>query len=312
MLKPQSGLNLWLLLRKREMDMESIGFIGLGNMGSKIVERLLEAGYPVTGYNRTKEKAISLTKLGMQLANSPKEVVEACNVTLMSLTDDKAISAILEGENGILSAILNGKLLVDMSTVSPNFSRSIANKIAENQAYLLDAPVSGNPVLVEKRLATIMVGGEHNSFIRVKPILETICPKVFYVGENGQALVLKLAINISLAVQFYAFSEGMLLVEKAGIDMNKAIEIIQQSAIASPGIKQRAPYILTPPEQALFSIKLMQKDLLLALEQGRQLGVPLLNTAITNEALTAACGQNYGDKDLSILFTSIKQMFEIK
>ena len=125
-------------------------------------------------------------------------------------------------------------------------------------------------------------------------------------------LVLKLAINISLAVQFYAFSEGMLLIQKAGVDMNKAIEIIQQSAIASPGIQQRAPYILTPPEIPLFSIKLMQKDLLLALEQGRQLGVPLLNTAITNEALTAACGQNYGDEDLSILFTSIKQMLEMK
>ncbi len=121
------------------------------------------------------------------------------------------------------------------------------------------------------------------------------------------ALVLKLAINISLAAQFYAFSEGMLLIQKAGVDMKKAIEIIQQSAIASPNIQQRAPYILTPPEQPLFSIKLMQKDLLLALEQGRQLGVPLLNTAIANEALTAACGQNYGDEDLSILFTSIKQ-----
>ncbi len=124
------------------------------------------------------------------------------------------------------------------------------------------------------------------------------------------ALVLKLAINISLAAQFYAFSEGMLLIQKAGVDMKKAIEIIQQSAIASPNIQQRAPYILTPPEIPLFSIKLMQKDLLLALEQGRQLGVPLLNTAITNEALTAACGQNFGEEDLSILFKSLKQTLE--
>ncbi len=292
--------------------MEPVGFIGLGNMGSKMVGRLLKAGYTVIGYNRTKEKAIPLIKLGMQWADSPRDVVNACNITLMSLTDDKAISAIMEGEHGILSAITNGKLLVDMSTVSPNFSRSIANKIAAKQAHMLDAPISGNPLMVEKGLATIMVGGDHANFIRVKPILESIGSKVFYVGENGQALVLKLAINISLAVQFYAFSEGMLLIQKAGVDMNKAIEIIQQSAIASPGIQQRAPFILTPPEKPLFSIKLMQKDLLLALEQGRQLGVPLLNTAITNEALTAACGQNYGEEDLSILFTSIKQMLERK
>jgi 3-hydroxyisobutyrate dehydrogenase-like beta-hydroxyacid dehydrogenase len=292
--------------------MKPVGFIGLGNMGSKIVGRLLKAGYTVIGYNRTKDKAIALIKLGMQWADSPREVVKACNITLMSLTDDKAISAIMESEHGILSAIINGKLLVDMSTVSPNFSRSIANKIAAKQAHMLDAPISGNPLMVEKGLVTTMVGGDHANFIRVKPILESIGSKVFYVGENGQALVLKLAINISLAVQFYAFSEGMLLIQKAGIDMNKAIEIIQQSAIASPGIQQRAPFILTPPEKPLFSIKLMQKDLLLALEQGRQLGVPLLNAAITNEALTAACGQNYGEEDLSILFRSIKQMLEEK
>ncbi len=292
--------------------MEPIGFIGLGNMGSKIVERLLKAGYTVIGYNRTKEKSLPLTKLGMQWADSPREVVAACDITLMSLTDDKAISAMIEGEDGILAAKMNGKLLVDMSTVSPNFSRNIANRLAANQAHLMDAPVSGNPLMVEKGLATIMVGGDHASFIRVKPILESIVAKVFHVGGNGQALVLKLAINISLAVQFYAFSEGMLLVEKAGIDMNKAIEIIQESAIGSPGIKQRAPYILKPPEQALFSIKLMQKDLLLALEQGRQLGIPLLNTAMANEALNVACGQNYGGEDLSILFTSMKKTLELK
>ncbi|MHB1948298.1 MAG: NAD(P)-dependent oxidoreductase [Gammaproteobacteria bacterium] len=288
--------------------METIGFIGLGNMGSKIVQRLLKAGYPVIGFNRTKEKALPLTKLGMQLANSANEVIKACNIILMSLTDDKAITDTLNTEN--MSTLTNGKVLIDMSTVSPKFSRNIADKMTQNHAYHLDAPVSGNPVLVENGQATIMVGGDQNSFNRIKPILEAICPKVFYVGESGQALVLKLAINISLAVQFYAFSEGMLLVEKAGIDMNKAIDIIQQSAIASPGIKQRAPYILKSPEQEWFSIKLMQKDLLLALEQGRDLSVPLLNTAMINEALTVACAQNFGDKDLSILFKSMKKVVD--
>jgi 3-hydroxyisobutyrate dehydrogenase-like beta-hydroxyacid dehydrogenase len=287
--------------------MESVGFIGLGKMGSKMVGRLLKAGYPVIGYNRTKEKAMPLIKLGMQWADSPIDVVKACDITLMSLTDDKAILAIIEGEHGILSALTKGKLLVDLSTVSPDVSRGIANKIAANQASMLDAPISGNPIMVEKGLATIMVGGDQANFLLVKPILESIGSKVFHVGENGQALVLKLAINISLAAQFYAFSEGMLLIQKAGIDMKKAIEIIQQSIIASPGIQQRAPYILTPPEIPLFSIQLMQKDLLLALEKGRQLGVPLLNAALTNEALTAACGQNLGEEDLSILFTSMNR-----
>jgi 3-hydroxyisobutyrate dehydrogenase-like beta-hydroxyacid dehydrogenase len=175
---------------------------------------------------------------------------------------------------------------------------------------MLDAPVSGSPVMLEQGLITIMVGGEHANFIKVKPTLESISSKVFYVGENGQGLILKLAINISLAVQFHAFSEGMLLVQKAGLDMNKAIDILQQSAIASPGIKLRAQFILSPPEHSLFSIKLMQKDLLLALEQGRELGLPLLTASLANEALTAACGQGYSEEDISILFQSMKQMLE--
>jgi len=292
--------------------MEPIGFIGLGNMGSRMVERLLKAGYSVIGNNRTKEKALPLIKLGMQWADSPRAVVNACGVTLMSLTDENATTAVLEGDNGILAGLAKGKLLVDMSTISPNFSRNLAKKISALEAELVDTPVSGNPLMVEKGMATIMVGGKQTSFDRVKPILENIAAKVFYVGENGQALVLKLAINISLAVQFYAYSEGMLLVEEAGLDMNTAIDIIQQSAIASPGIKQRAPYILTPPEQALFSVKLMQKDLRLALDQGRQLGIPLLNTALTNDALTTACNLDLGDEDLSILFKSMKLTAGVK
>jgi 3-hydroxyisobutyrate dehydrogenase-like beta-hydroxyacid dehydrogenase len=292
--------------------MKAVGFIGLGHMGSKLVERLLKAGHTVIGHNRTKEKAKPLIKLGMQWADSPSDVVKVCDISLMSLTDDKAVSEIIEGERGILSAITSGKLLVDMSTVSPNFSRCMAIKMAEKQAHMLDAPISGNPLMVEEGLATIMVGGDNANFIRVKPILESISSKVFYVGENGQALVLKLAINISIGAQLYALSEGLLLIQRAGIDMNKAIEIIKQSAIASPNIEQRAPYILKPPEQALFSIKLLQKDLLLALEEGRQLGVPLLNAAITNEALTAACSQNYAEEDISVMFKSIKQLLERK
>jgi 3-hydroxyisobutyrate dehydrogenase-like beta-hydroxyacid dehydrogenase len=272
--------------------METIGFIGLGNMGSKMVERLLKAGHKVIGNNRTKEKSIPLIELGMQWADSPRDVIKACNITLMSLSDDNAVSSIIEGKQGILSELTKGKLLVDMSTISPSFSRILANKIAAQQGHMLDAPISGNPIMVESGQTTIMVGGDHDNFIRVKPVLEAIGAHVFHVGENGHALVLKLAINISLAAQFYAFSEGMLLAQKAGVDMKKAIEIIQYSAIASPNIKQRAAYILTPPEKGLFSLNLMQKDLLLALEEGRKLGVPLVNTAITNEALNVARGQN--------------------
>lgn len=292
--------------------MESIGFIGLGHMGSKLVERLINAGYTVIGHNRTKAKAEPLIKRGMRWAGTPREVVNSCNISLMSLTDDEAVSTIIDGKDGIFSAISSGKMLIDMSTISPKLSRNIAKRISEKHAHMLDAPISGNPLMVEKGQATIMVGGDHSEFMRAQPILESISSKVFYIGENGQALVLKLAINISIGVQLYALSEGMLLVQKSGIDMNKAVDVILQSAIASPNIQQRAPCLLNPSEQTLFSIKLLQKDILLALEEGRHLGVPLLNTAITNEALTAACSQNYADADIAVMFKSIKQMLERK
>ncbi len=292
--------------------MEKIGFIGLGKMGSQLCVRLLKAGHTVIGYNRTKEKAKPLIKLGMKWADTPKEIIQACSIIFMSLTDDKAVSAIMEGSDGLLSAMKSGKLLIDMSTVSPETSRKFASEIQNKEAQMLDAPISGSPISVEQGKAMIMVGGDYEIFMSAKSILESICPNVFYVGKNGTALLLKLAINANLAVQFHAFSEGVLLVQKAGLDLKNAIEIMTHSAMASPGVQYRAPYILSPPDDPLFTIKMMQKDLLLALEQGRELGVPLLNTALTNEILTLACAQNYGDEDLAFLYQSMKKSLEKK
>jgi 3-hydroxyisobutyrate dehydrogenase-like beta-hydroxyacid dehydrogenase len=226
----------------------------------------------------------------------------------MSLTDDQAVSEIVEGKDGLLSESTNGKIVIDMSTISPETSRKLAAKILANQGNMLDAPISGNPIMVKEGTATIMVGGDNTVFIRVKPILESISHKVFYVGENGHALFLKLTININLAAQFYAFCESLLLLKKAGLNIQNAIEIIKNSAIASPNIQQRASLILSPPEDSLFTIKMMQKDLLLALDQGHKQGTPLLNTALANEALTAANGLGYSEKDVSQLFQAMQQM----
>lgn len=292
--------------------METIGFIGLGNMGSQLVMRLLKAGHSVIGYNRTKDKATPLFELGMHWADSPNKVVDKCSIILMSLSNDQAVSEIVEGKNGLLSSSLNNKIIIDMSTISPETSRKMATQIHAIKGIMCDAPISGNPVMVKDGKATIMVGGDLASFKKVKPILESIAPNVFYIGENGHALYLKLAININLAVQFHVFSESVLLIKKAGLDIQNAIEIMKHSAIASPGIQQRASYILSPLKETLFAIKLMQKDLLLALDQGRKLEVPLVNAALTNEALTSANGLGYSDKDLSLLFEAMEQMQEKK
>lgn len=288
--------------------MEKIGFIGLGKMGSQLSTQLLKSEYSLFVYNRTKDKADPLIKLGMEWADSPKEVLQRCSTVFMSLSNDQAVTAIVEGDEGLLSGSLKGKLIIDMSTISPETSRKLAVEIKQNQGNMLDAPISGNPTTVKEGKATIMVGGDNAAFLKAKPILEAITKKVFYVGGNGHALFLKVAININLAVQFYAFSESILLIQKAGLDLKSCIDIMNQSMIASPGIQQRSLYILSPLTEPLFTINMMQKDLLLALEEGNNLGVPLLNTALTNESLIAAKGLNYGEKDLSDLFQAMAQM----
>lgn len=292
--------------------MAKIGFIGLGAMGSGMVKRLLNAGNTVTGYNRTKIKAQKLFEIGMKWADTPRAVAEASDVTLSMVTDTKALHAITDGPDGILAAMRPGKIYVDMSTVSPAASREVANKVAARGGAMLDAPVSGSLSTLEEGKLSIMVAGEKATFEKVKPILEAIGPKVNYVGENGLAVSMKIATNLSLAVQMLAFSEGVLLAEKAGIKREVAVEVLLNSVIASPMVKYRGPFVLKMPAEAWFNVNMMQKDMTLALELGRQLDVPLPTTAVTNELLTAARGMGLAEKDFAVLFQVLAQMAGVK
>lgn len=292
--------------------MANVGFIGLGAMGSGMVKRLLNAGHTVTGYNRTKAKAQKLIDLGMKWADTPRAVAEAAEVTLSMVTDTKALHAITNGPDGILSAMRAGKIYVDMSTVSPAACRETAKHVAAKGAAMLDAPVSGSLSTLEEGKLSIMVGGDKATFEKAKPILETIGPKVNYVGENGLAVSMKIATNLSLAVQMLAFSEGVLLAEKAGIPRATAVEVLLNSVIASPMVKYRGPFVLKMPEAAWFNVNMMQKDMTLALELGRQLDVPLPTTAATNEMLTAARGMGLQDQDFAVLFQVLARMSGIE
>ncbi len=197
--------------------MANLGFIGLGVMGGEMVNRLLSKGHTVTGYNRTRAKAEWLIQKGMKWADSPRAVVAASDVTFSMVTNSAALQAIAEGPDGMLASLAPGKLLIDMSTVSPAFSRSIAAKVREKGADMVDAPVSGSVITLQQGKLSVMVGGRKKTFESVKPLLDDIGPKVTYVGDNGLALVMKIATNLSLAVQMLAFSEGILLAEKSGI-----------------------------------------------------------------------------------------------
>lgn len=288
--------------------MATLGFVGLGAMGGRVTKRLLDAGYSVTGYNRTRPKAQWLIDAGLRWGESPRAVAEAADVVFTMVTNTAALEAVVEGPDGILAALGPGKVYVDMSTVSPAKSRALAGLVADKGARMLDAPVSGSVVTLEEGKLSMMVGGERETFEQVKSILEAIAPTVNYVGENGQAVLMKIAVNLNLQVQAMAFCEGMLLAEKGGIPRETAMKVLLDSVIASPSLKYRMPFILNEPDEVWFDVNMMQKDMNLALEMGRQLAVSLPTVAVSNEYLTAARAQGLARHDFYIVYKVLAKM----
>jgi len=288
--------------------MATLGFVGLGVMGGRMVKRLLDAGHSVSGYNRTKSKAQWLLDLGMKWADTPRAAVGASDVVFSMIANNSALRAVTEGNDGIVAGLSAGKIYVEMSTVSPAAIRDLATRVETKGAEMLDAPVSGSSITLEEGKLSFMVGGKREIFEKVLPYLQAIGPKATYVGGHGLAASMKIATNLSLAVQMLAFSEGVLLAEKSGIARETAVEVLLNSVMASPMVKYRGPFVLKMPDEAIFDVNMMQKDLLLALEMSRQLDVPLPTTSITNEFLTAARGMGLADKDFAILFEVLARM----
>ena len=297
--------------------MANLGFVGLGVMGSLMAQRLLEKGHSLTGYNRTRSKAQPLIDKGMQFADSPRAVAQAADVIFSSVANSAALTSIVEGPDGILAGLSRGKLYVDMSTVGVATSRTLAAKVREKGADMMDAPVSGSVATLKVGRMSLIVAGKRESFDRVKALLEDFSdqpaaggqgPRVTYVGENGLALVMKIATNSNLAVQMLAFSEAVLLAEKSGIPRKTAVDVLTHSAIASPMVQYRGPFVLKLPETAWFDVNMMQKDMLLALELGRQVDVPLPTAAAANEMLTSARAIGLVHEDFAVVFDALAKM----
>jgi 3-hydroxyisobutyrate dehydrogenase-like beta-hydroxyacid dehydrogenase len=291
--------------------MANLGYIGLGVMGGQMVDRLLNHGHTVTGYNRTRKKAQWLIDKGMKWSDTPRGVCEAADTTISMVTNSAAIEEVAEGPNGMIAGLSAGKVLIDMSTVSPAVSKSLAEKVRAKGADMVDAPVSGSVITLQQGKLSVMVGGHKDTFERVKPLLLDIGPKVTHVGENGLALVMKIATNLSLVVQMLAFSEGVLLAEKSGIPREVAVDVLTHSVIGSPMVQYRGPFVLQMPEEAWFNVNMMQKDMLLALELGQQVDVPLPTSAAANQMLTAARGMGLQEKDFAVVFQVLARMLGV-
>jgi 3-hydroxyisobutyrate dehydrogenase-like beta-hydroxyacid dehydrogenase len=286
----------------------AVGVVGLGDMGAGMAERLLAAGHEVYGWNRTRAKAERLAAKGLRPLDSPRAVAQAAELVITMVTDNTALQAVCDGPDGILAGLSAGKVFAEMSTTAPALVRALAKRVADTGAALLDAPVSGSILTLRDGKLLIMVGGDRAAFERAEPILLAIGPKVRLVGEVGQAKALKIGINLSLAVQMLAFSEGVLLAERMGVDRRVAFETFLSSVIASPMLQYRAPFALDPPDYPWFPCAMMQKDMDLALQLGREMRVPLPATAATQEVLTATQGLGYGDEDFAVIFHGLARM----
>ena len=287
-----------------------IGFIGLGAMGAGIVPRLLAAGHAVTGWNRTRSKAEPLIKEGMSWADSPRAVAARSEVVFSILTDAAAVRSVALGENGIVAGLKPGGVFVDMSTIAPDASRDIAAGVAKAGFTMLDAPISGSPVTLAQGKASIMVGGDRAAFERARPALLAIGQRATYIGANGLAAQMKLAINLVLMVEVIAFGEGVALAEKGGVPRDIAVDAMLNSVVASPVLGYRGPFILDGrmPEVPLADVNLQQKDMTLVLELARKTGVPVPLAAAANEMMNACRGMGLDRHDFVIAHEAYRRL----
>jgi len=286
----------------------TVGMVGLGEMGTGIMERLLLAGRQAVGYNRTRAKAQPLIDKGMAFADSPRAVAERSDLILSMVTDDAALEAIASGPDGLLAGLRAGKTWVELSTVSPATIRALAQRVAQTGAELLDAAVLGSPLTIRQGKLLTICGGDEDTFERAKPVLLDVGPTVRRVGEIGHAKVMKVALNLNLPVQILALSEGVLLAEKSGIAREVALEIMLGGVVASPMLAYRAPFILNMPAKAWFDVGMMQKDLNLAIALGQQVDVPLPTTSVANEMLTATRAMGMQEYDFAVLFHTLARL----
>ena len=283
--------------------MQTIGFIGLGHMGGHMAARYMDAGYTVYGEDRDRDQARWLIDRGLRWVDTPRAVAEAAEIVMTSLPNDEVVESVATGPDGILAGLQNGKLWADLSTLSPAASRALAARVHEegNGAQMLDTPVSGSVPQVQTGTLTIMAGGDAGAYTRIEPVLRVLgAPE--HVGDNGQGLVLKLAINISLAVQMLAFSEGLLLADRDGIDPRLAAKVMSESAIGSPMLKARVPLVLDRPEETWFDVSLMHKDIGLALETAREHDVPLPSAEVAEKILARAGERGDEHRDIAALY----------
>lgn len=287
--------------------MAKIGWIGLGNMGNPMSQNLVAAGHEVVVWNRTKSKADEVIAAGAKWADSPKAVAEASDIIFTMVSDGPTLQAVALNDDGYVAGLSAGKIAVDMSTVSVEESTKVNDAVEAAGCKLLRAPVTGSTVLAKAATLGILASGDKATYDKVLPVFEKLGANQFYLGGAEEARVLKLAINTMIATTMQMEAEAVVLCEKAGLDVAQVTEVIAGSAVGSGICKYKAAVIAEGQYPPAFSVRLMIKDLDLALAVAKQYGVPMLSTSLTRQQLAAASATGRAEKDFSVLTQLVEE-----
>ncbi len=288
-----------------------IAFIGMGTMGKPMALNLLKAGHQVTVHNRTREREETVVEAGAARANSPLEAAKGAEIIITCVSDSPDVEAIMVGENGVIEGAESGAIAIDMSTISPSVTRQIAAKLGDRGIVMLDAPISGGSEGAQKGTLSIMVGGEVSAFQKAYPAFEAMGKTITHVGAIGSGQITKAINQVIIAGTYWGIAEGMALGLKAGLDMEKVVQAVGGGAAGSWGLTNRSDNMIQNEYPLGFRVKFHRKDLNIALEAARELGVPLPIAAFVEQVETGLMTRGYGDEDVSNIARAVREQADI-
>ncbi|RZM79325.1 NAD(P)-dependent oxidoreductase [Leptolyngbya iicbica] len=284
-----------------------VAFVGLGTMGGPMALNLLRAGHEVTVHNRTRDRELPLMEAGAKRADSPQAAAQAAEVVITCVSDTPDVEAVILGDNGIIHGAQPGTVVVDMSTISPTVTHAIAAALAERQIDMVDAPVSGGSEGAQKGTLSIMAGGDAAVVEKVRPVLAAMGKTITHVGPIGAGQTTKAINQIIVAGTYWAIAEGLALGMKADLDMERVVQAVSGGAAGSWGLDNRSGNMIKNDYPLGFRVRLHRKDLNIALEAARELGVTLPMAAYVEQIETGLIGRGFGDEDVSAIARSIRE-----
>lgn len=277
--------------------MRKIGFLGLGKMGAVMAPRFIDAGFPLTVWNRSAEKAEALGKAGATVAATPAAVAESADIVISMLRDDAAAEQIFLGQSGLLSVGVEGKQFIEMSTLRPPTARSLAERCAQKGAGFIDAPVSGTVAPAKEGKLMALVGGSEADLEKARPALEVLTRRIVHAGPVGQGAMLKLVLNLPLAVYWQSLAEAVALGASGGLELATMLDAMADSGAAVRVLPLKIPLILAGSDYAAFDVATMEKDATSIVETGAQFGVPMptIEAALATYVAANAAGMGSAD-----------------